>query len=181
MATIGQAFREARERAGVTASKAAAATRLKVQHIEAMERDDFSVMAAPAYAKGFIRIYAEYLGLDPKPLLQEYQDLHAPKERTPLVSKSTPPKTRQILAGNFSRIFSWAKSVPRARARRAAIGLAAVLALALLVTGLLRSARSCAGLAAQPASGDTAAAAGILQEPPEPHVDDLAPAAPPEK
>ena len=30
-----------------------------------MERDDFSRMAAPIYAKGFIRLYAEYLGLDP--------------------------------------------------------------------------------------------------------------------
>jgi len=72
MDTIGQQLKAARERKGVTASQAAAATHLKVQHVEALERDDYSRLTVPTYAKGFLRIYAEYLGLDPAPLLREY-------------------------------------------------------------------------------------------------------------
>ena len=59
--TPGAIFREAREQKGVNESQAALATRIKVQHIEAMENDDFDKIAAPAYAKGFIKLYAEYL------------------------------------------------------------------------------------------------------------------------
>ena len=72
MATLGQILKEAREKKNVTASQAAAATRMKIQTVEALERDDFSRMAAPMYAKGFIKLYAEYLGLDAAPLIREY-------------------------------------------------------------------------------------------------------------
>ena len=79
MPDIGQTFREAREKKKVSSSQAAAATRMKTQHVEALERNDFSYLAAPAYAKGFIRLYADYLGLDPEPLVREYMERHAPK------------------------------------------------------------------------------------------------------
>ncbi|MCX7006848.1 MAG: helix-turn-helix domain-containing protein, partial [Kiritimatiellaeota bacterium] len=72
MDSIGQQLKAARERKGVTASQAAAATHLKVQHVEALEHDDYSRLTVPTYAKGFLKIYAEYLGLDPAPLLREY-------------------------------------------------------------------------------------------------------------
>ncbi len=85
METLGQQLGTARERKKKSPSEAAKATRIKVQHIEAMERDDFSGIAAPAYAKGFIKIYAEYLGIDPEPLIEEYLQKHAPKERPALM------------------------------------------------------------------------------------------------
>lgn len=72
MDSIGQQLKAARERKGVTASQAAAATHMKVQHVEALEHDDYSRMTVPTYAKGFLKLYAEYLGLDPAPLLREY-------------------------------------------------------------------------------------------------------------
>ncbi len=82
MAIIGKTFRTAREHHGWSLSEAAARTRIKVQHLEAMERDDFSGMAAAAYAKGFIRIYAETLGVDTAPLVEAFQRDHAaPVER----------------------------------------------------------------------------------------------------
>jgi len=69
MATIGEQFKAAREAKGASESEAATATKILTKIIVAMEADDFSVMAAPTYAKGFIRLYAEYLGLDPDPLV----------------------------------------------------------------------------------------------------------------
>jgi cytoskeleton protein RodZ len=76
MDSMGQQFRAAREKKKMNISKAAALTRIKIQHLEMMENDDFSKMPAPTYAKGFIRIYASFLGLDPAPLVQEYVDTH---------------------------------------------------------------------------------------------------------
>jgi len=76
MESMGQKFRAAREKKKMTVSRAAALTRIMVQHIEMMESDDFSRMPAPTYAKGFIRIYSDLLGLDPVPLVQEYIDRH---------------------------------------------------------------------------------------------------------
>lgn len=108
MPTLGQVFTEARQRKKVTASQAASATRMKVQHIEAMERDDFSRMAAPMYAKGFIKIYAEYLGLDPAPFIAEYMELHAPRERPPLLVEETKPEPRRESAiRNLLRAIDW--------------------------------------------------------------------------
>ncbi len=87
MESLGHTLKSTREQKRISASDAARSTRIKVQHIEAIERDDFSQIAAPAYAKGFIKIYAEYLGLDPEPLIKEYLEKHAPKERPPLLEE----------------------------------------------------------------------------------------------
>lgn len=76
MDSMGQQFKAARERKRMPLSQAAAQTRIKLQFIEQMEQDDYSRMPAPAYAKGFIRMYASFLGLDPVPLVQEYVDQH---------------------------------------------------------------------------------------------------------
>lgn len=78
MSTIGQQFKAAREAKGVTEADAGSATNIMTKTIEALEADDFSIMAAPTYAKGFIRLYAKYLDIDPNPLIEEYIELHAP-------------------------------------------------------------------------------------------------------
>ena len=81
MATLGEQFKAARQAKGALESEAATATKILTKVIIAMEADDFSVMAAPTYAKGFIRLYAEYLGLDPDPLVAEYTEKHAGSPR----------------------------------------------------------------------------------------------------
>ncbi len=92
MATLGQQLKAAREAKGVNENDAGAATKILTKMILAMEADDFSVMAAPTYAKGFIRLYAEYLGLNPEPLIEEYLEKHAPA-RKPLMAESEPSES----------------------------------------------------------------------------------------
>src|SRR3970282_2031306 len=87
MESIGSQLGKAREQRGITVSQAASATRIKYQHIEAIERDDFGAFAAAAYARGFIKIYAEYLGMEAAPLLDHYRHHHAPAERPPSLTK----------------------------------------------------------------------------------------------
>lgn len=79
-----------------TTSEVAAATHMKVQVVEDLEREDFSRLAAPIYAKGFIKIYAEHVGLDPKPLIEEYVHRFVVARNEPL-GRDGPPRIGRIL------------------------------------------------------------------------------------
>lgn len=79
--TIGQKLEAARQSKGVTISEAGQATKIMSKYIEAMEADDFGELAAPVYVKGFIRMYAQYLGLDAVPLVNEYLSQYAPRTK----------------------------------------------------------------------------------------------------
>lgn len=98
MATLGQQFKAAREAKGVSEAEAGSATKILTKLIIGMEADDFSLMPAPTYAKGFIRLYSEYLELDSVPLVQEYLEKHSTGPR-PLGKQQKPHSQRD---GNFS-------------------------------------------------------------------------------
>lgn len=71
MATgIGETLREAREERGLTLEDAAAETRIRRTHLEALEREDFDQLGGDVYVRGFIRSYARALEVDPQPLLE---------------------------------------------------------------------------------------------------------------
>ena len=93
--TIGQKLKAARQAKGVTVSEAGRATKILSKFIEAMEADDFGALSAPVYAKSFIKMYAQYLGLDPRPLVDEYVEQHAPRAKPNLGEE-----VRQNLAQN---------------------------------------------------------------------------------
>lgn len=71
--TVGQRLGAGRQAMGVSVSEAAAQTRILVKYISAMEADNFSVLTAPVYVKSFIRLYANYLGIDAVPLVADYE------------------------------------------------------------------------------------------------------------
>ena len=85
--TIGQKLETARQAKGVTVSEAGKATKILSKFIEAMEADDFGALSAPVYAKSFIKMYANYLGLDAAPLVEEYVAQHAPKNQRQLTDE----------------------------------------------------------------------------------------------
>jgi cytoskeletal protein RodZ len=59
----------------------AVGTRIQERHLRALERDaPLEEFPSPAYARFFLREYAEYLRLDPAPLLREFDSRHAPEE-----------------------------------------------------------------------------------------------------
>ncbi|MCC5849799.1 MAG: helix-turn-helix domain-containing protein [Verrucomicrobia bacterium] len=72
MDTLGPKLKAAREALNLTQSQVAELTRIKTQQIDGLERDDFSTIPAPMYAKGFIKLYAQVVELDPEPLLELY-------------------------------------------------------------------------------------------------------------
>src|SRR4051794_8078749 len=70
--TIGQTLREARLERGLELADVERATKIRLKFLEAMEGDRWDALPGPAYARGFLDIYARHLGLDHKALLEEY-------------------------------------------------------------------------------------------------------------
>ena len=105
MATLGQKLKAAREAKGITESDAGRATKILTKLIISMESDDFSDMTVPIYAKGFIRLYANYLGIDPQPLVEEYIQKHAPGPKPLIDEESQLQKNTQ--GKSFSLNLDW--------------------------------------------------------------------------
>jgi len=77
--TIGEALRSAREAQGKSLDDAAVATRIRPTYLEALEEEQFGELGGSVYAKGFLRSYAGYLGVDPAPLLEAYRAQETPE------------------------------------------------------------------------------------------------------
>ncbi len=69
---IGPTLQEARLKKQLTPSQVAELTRMKVQIVNDLEKDDFHRMPATIYCKGFIKLFAECVDLDPQPLIADY-------------------------------------------------------------------------------------------------------------
>lgn len=70
--TLGTRFKRARKRLGVEILDVEIKTKIRSKYIEALENDDFAVLPADAYTKGFVIRYANYLGLDESRALNDY-------------------------------------------------------------------------------------------------------------
>jgi hypothetical protein len=69
---VGQVLREARTERGIELGEVERVTKIRVKFLQAMEEDRWGALPAPAYARGFLSIYARFLGLDENALLDEY-------------------------------------------------------------------------------------------------------------
>ena len=85
--SIGQALSAARLDAGLSVDDISAKTRLRATVIRAIEADDFSLCGGDFYARGHIRTLAGLVGLDPVPLLAEYDATIASEDDGPATSQ----------------------------------------------------------------------------------------------
>lgn len=74
MDEIGRNLRETRERLGLTLEEVERATRIRIHNLEAIERGDFDALPSSVQARGFLHNYAEFLGLEPDPVLLQYAE-----------------------------------------------------------------------------------------------------------
>ena len=72
MFEIGNSLREARLRRGIDFPQAELVTKIRGKYLRALEDEHFDVLPAETYVKGFLRTYAEYLGLDGQLYVDEY-------------------------------------------------------------------------------------------------------------
>lgn len=69
MGELGSLLTRAREARGLTLEDAERDTRISRRYLMALESEQFEVIPAPVYARGFLRSYSQYLGLDPQETL----------------------------------------------------------------------------------------------------------------
>ena len=85
MFEIGNSLREARLRQGLEFVEVEQATKIRGKYLRALEDEQFDILPGQTYVKGFLRTYAEYLGLDGQLYVDEYNSRYIPgDEETPL-------------------------------------------------------------------------------------------------
>jgi hypothetical protein len=72
MFEIGTSLHEARVRQGIDLQTAELATKVRAKYLRALEEEQFELLPAQTYVKGFLRTYADFLGLDGQLYVDEY-------------------------------------------------------------------------------------------------------------
>jgi Helix-turn-helix domain len=69
---IGNSLREARVRQRLEHHEVELATKIRARYVRALEQEEFDTLPGDTYIKGFLRTYADYLGLDGQLYVDEY-------------------------------------------------------------------------------------------------------------
>ncbi len=102
MESIGKILKKARENAGFSIDQVARETHISKRYLTALEDENFSVFPGETYTIGFLRNYAEYLGLDTEEIVGLYKNLKIQEQPVPIdelldVKKNKLPLTRVIV------------------------------------------------------------------------------------
>jgi cytoskeleton protein RodZ len=89
---IGNSLREARLRQGLEIPRIEADTKIRGKYLRALEEEHFDVLPGDTYVKGFLKTYADYLGLDGQLYLDEFNSRFAAAEE---ISVTQSPPTRR--------------------------------------------------------------------------------------
>ena len=76
---VGSLLEAKRREKGLSLKDVEQATKIRTRYLEGLEREDYSVLPDPIYARGFLKTYANFLGLDGEQLSRELKDLRAPR------------------------------------------------------------------------------------------------------
>src|SRR4026209_2643956 len=113
MFEIGNSLREARLRQQLEFPELEQQTKIRAKYLKALEDEDFDVLPAPTYVKGFLRNYADALGLEGQLYVDEYNSRFVTGEedvplrprdyqrRPPPPPRPPPPGPRPALAARF--------------------------------------------------------------------------------
>jgi cytoskeletal protein RodZ len=96
MPTVSEQLKQSREAQKLTIHQAAEVTKIRTDHLRALEEGNYDVFSAPVYIKGFIRSYSSFLKLDVPQLMAE---LDAELGRTSKFSE--PPPLSDEVSGGF--------------------------------------------------------------------------------
>lgn len=105
LSTIGETLRDARLALGRSVAEVSQATCIREVYLEALEDDRFDVLGEAVYARGFLRNYAIYLGLNPQPFLDVFKSYERPSEsvRGLLAAPIDAVGARRVASGNVIR------------------------------------------------------------------------------
>jgi cytoskeletal protein RodZ len=121
VSALGEEFRSAREARGLSLSDVAERLHIRSVYLAAIEDEDWHVIGAPVYVRGFMRTYARFLGLDPEAAVARF-------------SAAVPPGTP---AASAPRPAATPAPSEKAAGERSSPSLAAILAVVVAVAAVL--------------------------------------------
>src|SRR5262249_48803951 len=84
--SVGEALQRARTQRGIELNEVERVTKIRLKSLRAMEEDRWDELPDPDSGRTSLTTYAEYLGLDPEPLVEELRSgvgRGEPQERVP--------------------------------------------------------------------------------------------------
>ncbi|MRR52342.1 MAG: hypothetical protein EG825_15775, partial [Rhodocyclaceae bacterium] len=81
--TIGEKLKQAREARGLSLEQAAQVTRVRIHYLRALETDQRDQLPSIVQGRGYLRLYADYLGLPAQPLLDQWEGRTPPEPTAP--------------------------------------------------------------------------------------------------
>lgn len=125
MFEIGNSLREARLRQGLDLARVEDDTKIRAKYLQGLEDERFEVLPSETYVKGFLRTYADYLGLDGQLYVDEYNSRF-------VTGDDYEPRPRR----------SSARAAPRARRQERRLVLVALVAIALVTVVVISAWKS---------------------------------------
>jgi cytoskeletal protein RodZ len=72
MSSFGETLKRERELRQISLREIAEATKINLRYLDALERDDFRHLPGGVFNKGFVRAYAQFIGIDPETMVTAY-------------------------------------------------------------------------------------------------------------
>jgi len=91
---IGNSLREARIRRALEFAQAEQATKIRAKYLRSLEEEHFELLPSETYVKGFLRTYADYLGLDGQLYVDEFNSRFGTDDRERVRRSSVRPQRR---------------------------------------------------------------------------------------
>ena len=108
MKTVGQMLRETRESKSLTLEQVEEGTKIRQKFLAAIESDNFSLMPSLSYAKGFVKNYSEFLGLNSATVLAFFRRQTVEVTKSSLLPKGMgEPLNRSILQLTPARFITF--------------------------------------------------------------------------
>ena len=120
--SFGDELRRERELREITLREVAEATKVNIRYLEALERNDFAHLPGGVFNRGFVRAYAQFIGVDPEAMVNAYiLEERAQSDAATDVPPAGPSPVLRSAQRAASKTTTPARSTPRAAPARAAV------------------------------------------------------------
>ncbi|MGB9911439.1 MAG: helix-turn-helix domain-containing protein [Microgenomates group bacterium] len=106
MKTVGEIIKEARLKKKITLEEAEKETKIRKKFLLAIEKNDFSLFPSVVIASGFIKNYAQYLGVSPEKALAFFRRDFAVSQKNFLTKEKTTFKKEKKIKFNLSFVLA---------------------------------------------------------------------------
>jgi len=116
MSTFGERLRRERESRNITLQEMSESTKISLHCFKLLEDDDFANLPGGLYNKGYVRAYAQFIGLDPEPLLKAYAlaqqtlEPEASENNSEVLHALAPSATSGWDGSTVTRLRSWRRT-----------------------------------------------------------------------